>query len=89
MLEGNMLASIQSFFYQTQSLESIQAIEDSRLSYLCYDELQFIFSQFKEANFIGCILMTRNYIASEQRLHCLRMKKAAARYQFMLKHYPQ
>jgi CRP-like cAMP-binding protein len=65
MLEGNMLASIQSFFYQTQSLESIQAIEDSRLSYLCYDELQFIFNQFKEANFIGRILMTRNYIASE------------------------
>ncbi len=89
MLEGDMLAAVQSFFYQSASIESIQAIEDSRLSYICYNELQFIFNNFKEANFIGRILMTRNYIASEQRLHCMRMKKAAARYQFMLKYYPQ
>jgi len=89
MFEGDMLASVQSFFYQAESIECIQAIEDSRLSYICYDELQFIFKHFKEAHFIGRILMTRNYIASEQRLHCMRMKKAAARYQFMLKYYPQ
>ena len=89
MLEGDMLAAVQSFFYQSASIESIQAIEDSRLSYICYNELQFIFTNFKEADFIGRVLMTRNYIAGEQRLHCLRMKKAAARYQFMLKYYPQ
>jgi CRP-like cAMP-binding protein len=89
MLEGDMLVSVQSFFYQAVSIESIQAIEESRLSYICYDELQFIFKQFKEANYIGRILMTRNNIVSEQRLHCMRMKKAAARYQFMLKYYPQ
>ena len=89
MLEGDILVSAQSFFQQTESIESIQAIEESRLSYICYDELQFIFKHFKEADNIGRILMTRNYILSEQRLHCLRMKKAAARYQFMLKYYPQ
>ena len=89
MLEGDILVSAQSFFQQTESVESIQAIEDSRLLCICYDELQFILKHFKEAGFIGLTLMSRNYIASEQRLHCLRMKKAAARYQFMLKHYPQ
>src|SRR5688572_24112032 len=38
MKEGDVIVSVESFFSQRESYESIQALEDSLLYYISYDE---------------------------------------------------
>ncbi|HEX3166320.1 MAG TPA: cyclic nucleotide-binding domain-containing protein, partial [Chitinophagaceae bacterium] len=48
--EGDIIVSASSFFLQKDSIEFIQAIEDSTLWFICYDELQYIYKHFPEFN---------------------------------------
>ncbi len=89
MKEGDIIVSASSFFLQKESYEFIQAIEDSQLLSLCYDELQFIYKNFTEFNIISRVLTTKSYLLSEQRLYFIRMKQAADRYKLMLEHFPE
>jgi CRP/FNR family transcriptional regulator, anaerobic regulatory protein len=84
MKEGDVIVSVESFFSQVPGYESIQAIEDSTLYYINYDELQFIYRNFPEFNFIGRVLLEKYYKLSEQRLYSLRMQKGQERYDYLL-----
>ena len=86
--EGDIIVSANSFFLQKESYESIQAIEDSVLWHICYDELQYIYRNFPEFNIIARVLSIKSYLLSEQRLNFIRMKQAAGRYTSMLEHFP-
>src|SRR4030095_12099901 len=86
--EGDIIVSANSFFLQKESYESIQAIEDSVLWHICYDELQYIYRNFPEFNIIARVLSIKSYLLSEQRLNFIRMKQAADRYNSMLEHFP-
>jgi len=87
--EGDIIVSASSFFLQKESHEYIQAIEDSVLWYVCYDELQFMYKYFNEFNTIARVLTTKSYLLSEQRLSFIRMKQASARYSCMLEFFPE
>jgi len=89
MLEGDVVVSVVSFFNQTESLENIQALEDSILYYLGYKELQFLYDKFPEFNFVGRILTEKYYQLSEQRLYSIRMQRAHDRYHILLEQFPQ
>lgn len=89
MREGDVIISVESFFKQTESQEQIQALEDSSLYYISYDEMQFAFANFSDFNTIGRILTEKYYVLSEQRLYSLRMRRASERYLFLLNHFPQ
>ena len=89
MREGDVIISVESFFKQTESQEQIQALEDSSLYYISYDEMQFAFANFSDFNTIGRILTEKYYVLSEQRLYSLRMQRASERYLFLLNHFPQ
>jgi len=89
MKEGDFIVAVSSFFEQKESIEYIQAVEDSSLYYICYDELQHIYKHFPEFNFIGRMLTTKCFLLSEQRLKFIRMKQAGDRYQSMLKFFPE
>ncbi|HEY2720134.1 MAG TPA: Crp/Fnr family transcriptional regulator [Chitinophagaceae bacterium] len=89
MREGDFIVSAPSFFEQKESYEFVQAVEDSQLLYLTYDELQYIYKNFTEFNLIGRILITKAYLLSEQRLFFMRMKQAPTRYKMMVEHFPQ
>jgi CRP-like cAMP-binding protein len=89
MKEGDIAISASSFFLQKLSAEYIQAIEDSVLWYICYDDLQYIYSNFMEFNIISRVITTKSYLLSEQRLNFIRMKQAADRYKMMLDHFPE
>ncbi|WP_121356760.1 Crp/Fnr family transcriptional regulator [Flavisolibacter nicotianae] len=88
MKEGDVIVSVESFFQQKASYEAIQALEDCLVYYITYDELQFIYKQFTEFNFIGRVLLERYYILSEQRLYSLRMQRSQERYEYLLEHHP-
>ena len=89
MKEGDVIISVESFFTQKESFENIQAVEDSELYYITYDELQFIYQHYVEFNFIGRVLTERYYSLSEQRLYSMRMQRAPDRYLYLLKHHAE
>lgn len=89
MREGDVMVSVESFFGQKTSYESIQALEDCELYYISYKELQDIYRQFPEFNFIARVLTEKYYCLSEQRLYSIRMMRASERYEYLLEHHPE
>lgn len=89
MSEGDVIASVESFFNQTVSYESIQALEDCILYYLSFKDMQFAYENFTEFNFIGRVLTEKYYKLSEQRLYSLRMQRALDKYHYLLENFPQ
>jgi CRP/FNR family transcriptional regulator, anaerobic regulatory protein len=89
MKEMDVMVSVESFFKQIPSYESIQALEDSIVYYVSYDELQFVYNNFPEFNYNARVLAEKYYSLSEQRLYALRMQKAPERYRFLTKYFPE
>lgn len=89
MKEGDVIVSVESFFNQTESYESIQALEDCIVHYITHDELEFIYNTYPEFNFVGRVVLTKYYILSEQRLRNMRMLRAVERYSYILENHPE
>lgn len=89
MKEGDVMISVDSFFRQSTSYESIQAVEDSIVYFITYTELQFLYKNFSEFNFIGRVLTEHYYTLSERRLHSIRFKSARKKYAHLMKYHPE
>jgi CRP-like cAMP-binding protein len=89
MTERNLIISVESFFSQKPSYESIQALEDCTLISLGYDKLQHIYKTYPELNFVARVLTEKYYVLSEQRLYSLRKKRAPERYKFLRDNFPE
>lgn len=89
MKEGDVVVSIHSFFLQTASAENIQALEETTVHYISYEELEDIYCRFLSFNVNGRKILTHYYCLSEQRAISMRSLKAKERYQFLLKHEPE
>jgi CRP-like cAMP-binding protein len=63
MKENDVIFSVESFLNQTPSYENIQTLEDSVLYYIEYTELQYLYNQCPEFNFIGRVVTEKyNFI---------------------------
>lgn len=89
MSEGDVITSVESFFNQSVSYESIQTLEDSVLYSISYKDLQHAYLTFPEFNFVGRVLTEKYYRLSEQRLYSLRMQRALEKYHYLLQYFPQ
>jgi CRP/FNR family transcriptional regulator, anaerobic regulatory protein len=89
MSQGDVIVSVESFFKQAPSYESIQALESTVIHYITYQELQFIYKNFLEFNFVARVLAEHYYTLSEQRLYSLRMQRSQERYEHLLKKFPE
>jgi CRP-like cAMP-binding protein len=89
MKEGDVIISVESFFKQVPSYESIQALEDCSVYYINYDQLMYAYMNFVEFNFVGRMLTEKYYTLCEQRLYSLRMHKAAERYNDLMQNDPE
>ncbi len=87
--EEEIFVSASSFFYQKKSNECVQAIEDSHIWYLGYDELQYIFKHFPEANIIARKLLIKSYLLTKKQLYLIRMMPASERFKNILQLYPE
>ena len=87
MKQGDVIASVLSFFNQTPSYESIQAVEESVVHYIEHRELEYIYRNFPEFNYVGRVLVQKYYMLSEQRLYSLRMQRGMERYDFLMQHH--
>jgi CRP/FNR family transcriptional regulator, anaerobic regulatory protein len=88
MKEGDVIASVESFFEQKESYEYIQALEDSTLHYISFRDLDFIYKNFSEFNYIGRELVQKYYKLSEQRLYSLRMQRGLERFESLRQNDP-
>ncbi len=89
MKEGDVIISVESFFKQSVGYENIQALEECVLYYINYNELQYIYRQFAEFNFIARVLTEQYYTLSEQRLYSIRMQRGYERYQYLIDRFPE
>ena len=89
MKEGDLCVSVESFFRQKKSYENIQALEDGRVLYMPYQDVQLMYRSFPEANFIGRVLTEHYYTLSEQRLYALRLQKSRDRYACLMENFPE
>jgi len=70
------MISVNSFFNRKQSTETIEALEESEVHWITFDQLQKIYELFPEFRRIGQRLTEIYYCASEVRADDLRMKQA-------------
>lgn len=89
MKEGDLIISVESFFKQKASYESIQVLEECTLIGIHYDELQDMYRRFPEMNFIARVLTEKYYTLSEQRLYSIRMQRAPERYKFLMNNFSE
>lgn len=87
MFKNHIVISPGSFFTQTASTESIEALADSTVVGLSYAELQKIYSKFPEFNYHTRIITEQYFYKQEQRLYMLRKHDATAKYQYFLENY--
>lgn len=88
MDENNLIISVFSFFSQKPSYENIQLLEDSSIVSLDYDNLQQLYRQYPEFNYIGRILTEQYYTISEERTKSLRTLSAHERYIQLMEVFP-
>jgi len=84
MKERDVVFSVESFYGQQPSYESIQCLEPSVFYYISFQELQYIYKNFIEFNYIRGLLTEKYYALSEQRLRSMRMQKSKERVEFLL-----
>lgn len=89
MKETDVCISVKSFFERVPGSEYIEALEESLLLYITYDELQEAYRMFPEFNVLGRMLTEKYYILSEERLLGLRNQRARDRYAFLIRHHPE
>jgi len=73
MKESDVIISIESLFRQRPSYEWIQALEDTVLYGITFNQLQQIYRTFPEFNFVGRVVLERYYQLWAQQLYALRM----------------
>lgn len=88
MKEGDVITSVESFFDQKESYESIQALEEGSVYFISYQQLSYIYKNFMEFNYIGRELLQKYYKLSEQRLYSLRMQRGLERFEHLKINHP-
>jgi CRP-like cAMP-binding protein len=88
MREGDICVALESFLTQAYSQENIQALEDSIVSYISYDELQRIYRDYPEFNRIGRLLLEKCQLHSIQRLRAMWMQRSEDRYEWLIRKFP-
>ncbi len=89
MQEGDLIISVYSFFLQLPSFENIELLEDCTLVSIPYQDLQWLYQQYPEFNFVGRVLTERYYVRGEARAIALRRQTALERYESLLETNPQ
>ncbi len=85
---GDIMISVYSFLTQQPAAEYIELLEDSMIQSITWNQLQSIYADFPEYNYIGRIVTEKYYILSEERALLLRTSTATERYQLLLKTHP-
>ncbi len=89
MKEKDVCIAVESYYHQQPSQEYIQALEDTVIYSIAFDELQRIYRNFPAFNYTGRILTERYYMMSEQRSKSMRLQRSHERYDWLMDRYPE
>ena len=82
--EGEFVSAIASFQLQQITAENVQAIEDCELTGLHYDDLQYLYENFPEANIVGRKIYEKYYRDAEERAFIARLTEATSEYKHFI-----
>jgi CRP-like cAMP-binding protein len=85
---GSWMLAVTSFFTRKPSQKYIKLLEESTLLSIDFANLERIYDQFHEFNFIGRVLTEHYYGMSEQRSWALRRQTAMEQYHHLLRTDP-
>ena len=88
MDEGFIITSWISYYTQKPGNEFIEAVEDTILACIEYNDIQKTYSTFPESNIIGRKQTEYAFYLSEQRTQMLRKHTAEEKYKFFLDNHP-
>ena len=88
MKEGEFCMARESFFSQQYTQEGIEALEDTLVYYISYQDLQQIYQKFIEFNYIGRTLQERCHLSAIQRWQTFWMQSAENRYNWLIANFP-
>lgn len=83
--EGEMVTAIQSFLMQVPTQEQVEAIEESKVLAITYENLQTLLSQFIKMNVVARKILEKYYCDAEERAYIIRLSNANLKYQYFLK----
>jgi CRP-like cAMP-binding protein len=87
--EGEFVAEYQSLVQKTQSIQSIQAIEDTTMLVMTSDDLQNLYCNTKNGDKIGRIVIEHRFNVLVTQLMSIYMHNSDQRYLHFLKTYPE
>jgi CRP-like cAMP-binding protein len=83
--EDNVVVAVLSFYDQHAGFENIQAVEETEVLYISYDELEMIYKEYPEFNYIGRVLTIEYLKFWTMQLYNLRMCTARERFKLLMK----
>ncbi len=87
MFNHHIVIAPGSFFMQTPSTESIDALSKSLVATLSFQTLQKIYTNFPEFNYHTRLITEQYFYKQEQRLYMLRKHDGIAKYKYFLYNY--
>lgn len=88
MQEGHIVTSWMSYYSQQPGNEFIEALEDTTMICLYYNDIQQLFTRFPEFNIVGRKQAEFAFYLSEQRTQLLRKHTAEEKYRLFLEYHP-
>jgi CRP-like cAMP-binding protein len=82
--EQELATCITSLGLQQPARENIQALEDCELSTLSFEDLQYLYDNFPEANIVGRKLLEKYYRDAEERAFIARLMEATSKYKHFI-----
>lgn len=86
--EGEFVSNYQSFLPHEPSNTSIQAIEETTLQVISYENLQLLYSKVREGEKLGRLAIEHVFLSSLEQLKSFYKDSPAERYQQFLRSYP-
>lgn len=87
--EPETVVSIDSFYDQVPGEDFIQALEDSELFYIAFEDLNYMYRTFVEFNVVGRVLTNKYLRIWHRQARNIRMLTAEERYQFLFETQPE
>ena len=84
-----IVASFESFYYGSKSNETIEAIEDSYLATISFENLNNLYNQIPEMNKIGRQMAEQSYVLALQRIHQLQGMNVEERLEDFYRCHPE
>jgi CRP-like cAMP-binding protein len=87
MKEGDIYASVRSFFSQRPATEMVQCLEPTLIYSLSFERLKFILKNWPSFHYHRAELLQKYYLQADEREE-MRQDRAYNRFCFLMKHFP-